>query len=199
MSILNRSLLSRSPVAFQWNCMVLHSSLGPDGPVSLKSHPGSPPICRESYGATGPTDRRSVRREALKPARFNKIRYTSFDLRRVWSISSCLPSRWFSKSEKVFDIRISTYVYICYSLLSQPFFQDKKAVKRSSDSQSNTMFASLVMKPICDFYDSVYMDLDRDRLRGMRKQIKAISFAPVLEDVGVKKKVANWRTYLLVI
>lgn len=50
--------------------------------------------------------------------------------------------------------------------------QDKKAVKRSSDSQSNTMFASLVMKPICDFYDSVYMDLDRERLQGMRKQIK---------------------------
>lgn len=34
------------------------------------------------------------------------------------------------------------------------------------------MFASLVMKPICDFYDSVYMDLDRERLQGMRKQIK---------------------------
>ena len=45
-------------------------------------------------------------------------------------------------------------------------------MKQSSDSQSNTMFASLVMKPICDFYDSVYMDLDRDRLQGMRKQIK---------------------------
>lgn len=59
--------------------------------------------------------------------------------------------------------------------------QDKKAVKRSSDSQSNTMFASLVMKPICDFYDSVYMDLDRDRLQGMRKQIKAL-------PVGVRTK-----------
>ena len=51
--------------------------------------------------------------------------------------------------------------------------QDKKAVKRPSGSQANTMFASLVMKPICDFYDAVYMDLDREKLQGMRKQIKA--------------------------
>ena len=71
-------------------------------------------------------------------------------------------------------IFVFKHTYICYRLLFQPLFQDKKAVKRSSDSQSNTMFASLVMKPICDFYDSVYMDLDRDRLQGMRKQIKAM-------------------------
>ncbi|CAJ1429503.1 unnamed protein product [Effrenium voratum] len=59
--------------------------------------------------------------------------------------------------------------------------KDKKAVRRTSDSQANTIFASLVMKPICDFYDSIYMDLDKDRLTGMKKQIQA------WEDVDVGK------------
>eukprot|EP00434_Breviolum_minutum_P001663 symbB.v1.2.001470.t1/scaffold48.1/size388161/3 len=72
--------------------------------------------------------------------------------------------------------------------------KDKKAVKRSSDSQSNTMFASLVMKPICDFYDSVYMDLDRERLQGMRKQIKAwddVDFEKLSAGAAATKELAS--------
>lgn len=53
-------------------------------------------------------------------------------------------------------------------------------------------------KPICDFYDSVYMDLDRERLKGMRKQIKAGATGAVrnlLEDMNVfedrKKKLCS--------
>lgn len=64
-------------------------------------------------------------------------------------------------------------LFIAFQCFSRGLGQDKKAVKRPSDSQANTMFASLVMKPICDFYDAVYMDLDREKLQGMRKQIKA--------------------------
>ncbi|CAK9002426.1 Ribosome assembly protein 1 (EF-2 like GTPase) (Elongation factor-like 1), partial [Durusdinium trenchii] len=72
--------------------------------------------------------------------------------------------------------------------------KDKKAVMRSSDSQANTMFASLVMKPICDFYDSVYMDLDRERLKGMRKQIKAwddVDFDKLTAGPAATKELAS--------
>eukprot|EP00913_Durusdinium_trenchii_P027273 g25587.t1 len=72
--------------------------------------------------------------------------------------------------------------------------KERKAVMRSSDSQANTMFASLVMKPICDFYDSVYMDLDRERLKGMRKQIKAwddVDFDKLTAGPAATKELAS--------